>query len=121
MKMLAYNGTSGALIYTLNSDYTLPPHGWVPSFGAALSTGTRIYYPGAGGTVYYRTLPDSANGSNGQPGSTGQIAFYGNALYAANKAAFNNAVQICTPITADRTGNIYFGFVGNKPESGKPR
>ena len=110
-EMRAYNGSTGALVYTLTSDYTQPPHGWTPSFGAALSLGTRIYYPGAGGTVYYRTSPDSATGT------TGQIAFYGNALYAANKATFNSTVQICTPLTADRSGNIYFGFVvtGSNP------
>ncbi len=104
-EMLAYNGSTGALIYTLTSDYTQPPHGWTPSYGAALALGTRIYFPGAGGTVYYRSSQDSGTGT------TGQIAFYGSANYTNNKAAFNSAIQICTPLTADRSGNIYFGFV----------
>ena len=44
-------------------------------------------------------------------GTTGQLAFYGIALYRANPALFNGAVMISTPITADRFGNIYFGFL----------
>ena len=69
----------------------------------------RLYYSGAGGTVYYRDEVDSATGP------TGQIAFYGNALYAANAAAFNASVQISTPLTADSSGNIYFGYMVEGP------
>jgi Domain of unknown function DUF11 len=100
----AHSGASGALLYTLPTDYTPPPHDWVPSYGPVLSQGTRVYYPGAGGTVYYRDQPDSA------AGPSGQIAFYGTALYQANQAAFTGSVMISTPITADAAGNIYFGF-----------
>jgi hypothetical protein len=78
-----------------------------------LSLRNRIYYPGAGGTIYYRDQVDSATGPSGQ------IAFYGNSLYAANKTAFNNTVQISTPLTSDRYGDIYFGFIvtGSNPAS----
>ena len=110
-EVLAYSGSTGAQLYTLPTDYTLPVHNWIPSYGPVLSLGRRLYYPGAGGTVYYRDKPDAATGSNGQAGATGQIAFFGNALYAANQAAFNGTVQISTPLTADRSGNIYFGFI----------
>jgi uncharacterized repeat protein (TIGR01451 family) len=100
----AHSGATGALIYSLTTDYTPPPHGWIPSYSPVLSQGTRLYYAGAGGTVYYRDQPDSATGPSGQ------IAFYGNALYAANQATFAATVMISTPITADANGNIYFGF-----------
>lgn len=118
----AFNGANGTPLYTLTTDYSLPPHNWVPPYGPALSVSEqadepvarrqstqrrlqeRLYYPGAGGTVYYRDQVDSA------AGPTGQIAFYGNSLYATNQAAFNNAIQISTPIVADASGNIYFGF-----------
>jgi hypothetical protein len=43
-----------------------------------------------------------------------QLAFYGMAGangYTNNQAAFNSTVQISTPITADRSGNIYFGYL----------
>ncbi len=117
----ARSGSTGALLYTLTTDYSFPPHDWTPPYGLVLSArligaprprlSERLYYPGAGGTVYYRDQVDS------QTGPTGQIAFYGNELYAANSAAFNNAVQISTPLTADSRGNIFFGFVvqGSNP------
>ena len=41
------------------------------------------------------------------------MAFYGNANYNQNPAAWNAAVQICTPITSDGSGNLYFGYVSN--------
>jgi hypothetical protein len=109
----AFDGASGAQIYTLPTDYTPPAHDWIPSYGAALALGTRYYYPGAGGTVYYRDSPDSATGASGQ------LAFYGLSAYQANAATFNSTVQISTPITADRFGNIFFGFVvsGSNPAS----
>jgi hypothetical protein len=67
--------------------------------------------------VYYRDQVDAPTGPNGEAGATGQIAFYGNAAYAANPAIFNNSVQISTPLTADSSGGVYFGFVvtGSNP------
>ena len=103
-RMEARRGSDGTLVYTLNSDYSLPPHNWTPSYGAVLSARNRLYYPGAGGTVYYRDSPDAATGGSGQ------IAFYGNANYTGNPVAFDNTVKISTPITSDRLGNIFFGY-----------
>jgi hypothetical protein len=111
----AFNGATGAQLYTLPTDYTLPAHDWTPPYAPALSLGRRIYYAGAGGTVYYRDLPNSANGPNGQAGQTGQVAFYGMANYINNPSAFNNTVQISTPLTADRSGNVFFGFTVSGP------
>ena len=117
----AFNGATGALLYTLPSDYSLPLHDWTPPYGPALSLGRRLYYAGAGGTVYYRDLPNSAQGPNGQTGQTGQVAFYGTSNYTGNEAVFNNAVQISTPLTADRSGNIFFGFtVADRIPRGSP-
>lgn len=120
-EVVAFNGTSCAAsggstcapLYTLTSDYTLPASNWTPPYSPALSLGTRLYYPGAGGTVYYRDQVNSATGP------ITQVAFYGNALYSANQATFNSTVKISTPITADRYGDIFFGFVvtGSNPAS----
>jgi hypothetical protein len=100
----AFHGSSTP-VYTLTSDYTSPAHNWIPPYGPALGLRDTVYYPGAGGTIYYREPTETPTGI------TGQIAFYGNALYNANAATFNSTVQICTPLTADRYGTIYFGFV----------
>ena len=103
-QLRAFNGATGSLLYTLPTDYTLPAHDWIPPYTPALSQGTRLYYAGAGGTLYYRDLADSATGP------TGQVAFYGTALYKNNQAVFNSTVYISTPLTADRAGNVFFGF-----------
>lgn len=100
----ARDPADGAVKWTLASDYSLPSHNWVPSFNLALTPKNRLYFPGLGGTVRFRDSPDSATGASGQ------LAFYGLANYAANAANFNARVKINTPITADRYGNIFFGF-----------
>lgn len=116
----AFNGATGAAVYSLSSDYSLPGHDWTPPYGPALALGTRLFYAGAGGTIYYRDLPNAAKGPNGLAGATGQFAFYGMSVYNANKSGFNSTVQISTPLTADRSGNIYFGFTvtGTSPLTG---
>lgn len=113
-EVAARNGASGALIWTLPTDYTLPPHGWLPPYGPSLTSAGRLYFPGRGGTVYYVDNPDS-------PGATisGQLAFYGIENYRSNPAAYDASVFIDTPITADNNGNIYFGFMvtGSNPSN----
>jgi hypothetical protein len=106
----ALNGATGSQIYTLSTDYSLPAHDWTPPYAPTLALGKRLYYAGAGGTIYYRDLPNSPKGPNGQTGATGQVVFYGMANYQTNAATFNSTVQISTPLTADSAGNIFFGF-----------
>jgi len=101
----AFNGQSGALIWSATTDYVLPQSSWIPSYSPALTPSNRLYYPGAGGTVYFRDGVDSAS-----PSASGQLAFFGLAAYQANPASFNSTVFIDTPITSDAFGNIYFGF-----------
>jgi hypothetical protein len=123
-QLQAFNGSTGAAIYTASSCNTLNPSacytppsvssGWTPPYGPVLSLSTRVYYPGPGGTIFYRS-PDSATST------VGQVAFYGTALYNANQAAFDSTVQITTPLTADRSGNIFFGYqVTNSNPAGLP-
>lgn len=99
-----HRSSDGALLWTQTTDYSLPLHNWVPSCGIALTPKNRLYFPGSGGTVYYRDAPDAATST------TGQIAFYGLANYTADAATFDANVKINTPLTADRYGNIFFGF-----------
>src|SRR5579871_330228 len=105
-RMEAHNGATGALMWMQNTDYVLPPHDWTPPFSGVLASQpgplrTRLYYQGIGGTVYYIDNPDTATNATVPT----QIAFYG-----PHTAAFDNNVFINTPITADRYGDIYFGF-----------
>lgn len=110
-EVAAFSGSSGAPLYTLCSDYILPPSDWTPPYGPALSQGKRLYYAGAGGSVYYRDRVDTPTGPNGAAGESGRLVFYGASIYEANASALGQAVQISTPITADSSGNIFFGFV----------
>jgi len=98
-------GTTGVTNWMQSTDYILPSHNWTPSFSPCLTPNNRLYFPGGGGTVYYRDFPDSTSLV-----VTGQIAFYGLANYNANTNAYLNNVFINTPITSDRYGNIFFGF-----------
>lgn len=100
----ARSGADGSLMWTMTSDWIVPAHRWAPSFNVTLTAGNRVYAPGSGGRVWYRDNADSA-------ASTSQnTAFYGDAAYSANKAAYDANVFVNTPITADSAGNIYFGF-----------
>jgi len=108
----AIDGETGAVKWTQGTDYVLPPHGWTPSYAPTLTPMNRLYFAGAGGTIYYVDSPDGSGTR-----TVGQLAFYGLANYAANQAAFDGSVFINTPITSDRAGNIYFGFqvTGSNP------
>src|SRR5580693_2033503 len=110
-QLQAFNGATGSPIYTLPTDYSLPAHAWIPPYAPTLSLGSRLYYAGAGGTIYYRDLPDSPTGP------TGHVAFYGMDLYNGNQSVLNSTVHISTPLTADRAGNVFFGFTvdGSNP------
>jgi Bacterial Ig-like domain (group 3) len=105
----AFDGSSGAAKYTLTTDYVLPSYDWIPVYDPALATGsfgTRLYYAGRGGTIYYIDNPDAV--AHGTP--VHQVFYTTLANYLANAAAYNAAIFINTPITADSNGNIFFGF-----------
>ena len=55
------NGSDGSLKWVQPTDYILPPANWTPSYGPTLTAANWLYFPGAGGTVYYTDQPD-ANG-----------------------------------------------------------
>jgi hypothetical protein len=111
----AHSAASGTTLWSATSDYALPAHDWVPIFGITLTPKDHsVVYPGAGGTIYARTFPDSA------AGATTQYAFYNPTvngvttnLYAQDPDAFAAAIQICTPISSDSLGNLYFGYVSS--------
>ncbi|HEY1612182.1 MAG TPA: hypothetical protein VGF97_00640 [Rhizomicrobium sp.] len=101
----AVSGTNGHKLWSMKTDYTLPPHDWVPPLPAHLTAQNKLYVAGNGGTTYERDNPDDKRGK------PVQNAFYGLSNYQANKLEYNENVVIDTPITADSKGNIYFGFL----------
>ncbi len=109
----ALAGATGAVNWMQTTDYILPPHNWIPSYSPTLTPKNRLYFAGGGGTVYYCDTPDTTNAAP----VIGQVAFYGLTNYLANTNAYLNTVYINTPITADRYGNIFFGFqvTGSNP------
>jgi len=107
----AHSAANGATLWSLDTDYVLPDHDWLPVFGPVLTLQNRVYYPGEAGLIRWRDTPNKASGD------TGWFAFYGAAAYQAHQAAYRSAVKIATPLTADDAGNVYFGFVA---EAGAP-
>lgn len=107
----AHAGNDGKVLWSMNSDWVMPPHNWIPAFNVTLTAGNKVYAPGAGGRVLVRDDGDAATSA------TRTLTFYGEALYTANKAAMDARVFINTPITADAQGNIYFGYLA---QAGNP-
>jgi hypothetical protein len=99
-----HNVLTGGLMYTQTTDYVLPASSWTPTCGSSLVGLNGMVTPGIGGTIYYREQTDMANSP------VQQWAFYGLSNYTANKSAYNANVFICTPLTVDYAGNVYFGF-----------
>ena len=102
----AFNGATGQLIWTLNDRLRAPQ----PQLDAAdghhadARRYVRWSFPAAGGTVLVRKTP------NWRSGAVTRVAFFGITNYNQNPTAFNDAIQICTPITSDAFGNLYFGY-----------
>ena len=104
----AVTAGSGNVLWTLNTDYELPGHNWIPPMGIVLTgADLSVAIPGAGGTVILRTAPDLRRGQ------VIRLSFAGMANYKQDPAAFNSAIQISTPLTADADGNLYFGYVSS--------
>ena len=101
----ARSGGNGGPIWSASSDYVLPPHNWVPSYNLALTSGNRLYAPGAGGKLLVKDDADASGGA------LRAVVFYGAAAYNAAPAAFDAGVFINTPVTVDGQGNAFFGFM----------
>lgn len=104
----ARKGSDGTLLWQFESDYNLPPHNWTPSYCPTLTPNGRLYIPGAGGTLLYTDNVDT-------PGAHTftRVAFFGIANYNADPAGYNSDIQVCTPLTSDAQGNVYFGYRGS--------
>ena len=101
----ARNGTTGALVYSLDSDYTVATgSSWMPSYGPALDHQNQLYMPAAGGTVLVRKNAD-ATGIGPM-----RVVFFGPDNYVNQKNVYDAYVKISTPLTIDGKDNAWFGF-----------
>lgn len=111
----SYDAGSGAFRFSLASDWINPQTSWFIPFQPVVVPGTpsRMYMPGAGGTVLMIEDPDAASA----PTIT-RLCFYTDlTTYNTNAAAYNASVYLNSAITADSAGNIYFTYrtVGTSP------
>ena len=106
------NEQTGALLYTIATDYVLPAHDWVPSYSPALTSTGAVAMADIGGQICVIDAPDSAGAK-----VTRELTFFGQSNYAANPSAYDASVFVSTPITADNAGNLYFGYsvAGSNP------
>jgi hypothetical protein len=95
------NGANGNQIWSMPTDYVMPPHNWLPPYNVLLTQQGHVCAPAIGGTILVR---DDANAASATPA---RHAFYG--TYSA--ADYDGSVFINTPLTADSNGNLFFGFV----------
>jgi len=100
----AHNGATGQRLWTLATGYQAPGASFLPGLGPTIF-GSQLFVPDLGGRVLVRQNPDQASGA------LSRLYFYGEANYKKNPTAYNQNVQIDTPLTTDADGNLYFGFL----------
>ena len=54
----AFDGANGAFKYTVGTDYIMPVHNWLLPYNMCI-VGTRLYFAGAGGTMWHIDNIDS--------------------------------------------------------------
>ena len=110
------NGANGAVLWTQVSDYQAYAAGsWLTPYQPTLAgsgNSADLYYQGAGGKVF-----ELGNLNSSSPAAITTISFPG---YSANPTVFNQNVFINTPLTADTSGNVYFGYTVNASVAGMP-
>jgi hypothetical protein len=114
-ELKAFNGATGALLWTAASSYIQPGYSWLPPYQPVYDPVTNnVYFAGPGGTLYYINNPDNPGSSTPTPS---EVAFYGTSNYTANESAYNSSILIDTPLTVDNSGNVFFGFeeTGSNP------
>ncbi|MGA7909066.1 MAG: hypothetical protein WCA16_16780 [Candidatus Sulfotelmatobacter sp.] len=100
----AHDGATGALLWTQGTGYHAPTAGFVPGLGPTIS-GEQLFVPDIAGRVLVRHNPDQTKGT------VNRLYFYGVANYQADPAAYQQNVQIDTPLSTDAKGDLYFGFL----------
>jgi hypothetical protein len=100
----AHNGATGQRIWKHNTGWVPPGADFIPGLGPTIS-GTQLFIPDVAGRVIARSNPDSAKGA------FKHLYFYGLKNYRKDPTAYNQNVQIDTPLSTDANGNLFFGFL----------
>ncbi len=110
--VLAKTASTGASLWTMNTDFSgviVYPNGWTSVFPITLfqfsKANTRgVAAAAAGGSIMVRASADAATST------TNRLVFYTTLADYNTNAASYAPIKINTPLTADRSGNIYFGY-----------
>ena len=113
-------GSDGTLLWTHPSDYVLPPHNWAPSFSPAIAQEQAL---DPGRRRYPRVADAHRRDHNAASTASRSTA---TTTTPRIRSAYDSTVFINTPLTVDKRGNVFFGFMvtGNNPsglESGIAR
>ena len=100
----AHSGATGKKLWTLKTGYQVPGADFVPGMGPTIS-GSELFVPDLAGRVIVRQSPDQ------KKGAVSRLYFYGKKNYHKDPAAYEQNVQIDTPLTTDANSNVFFGFL----------
>jgi len=100
----AHNGATGQRLWMHVTGYQAPEAGFIPGMGPTIA-GNQLFVPDIAGRVLVRQNPDHTKGT------FSHLYFYGAKNYRKDPTAYNQNVQIDTPLTTDASGNLFFGFI----------
>ncbi len=100
----ARDGASGELLWRQKTGYQAPMAGFLPGMGPTLFHND-LLIPDDAGRVMVRNRPNRAGGE------ISHLYFYGQQNFLDDPQAYEQNVQINTPLTTDDEGNLFFGFV----------
>jgi hypothetical protein len=107
-RIVAHNGTTGKVLWKHSTSYQAPFANFLPGMGPTLYQ-NRLFIPDSAGRVMVRRSPDLATGQ------VSELYFYGPKNFQDNPTAYEQSVQINTPLTVDAHGNLFFGFLAVGP------
>ncbi len=100
----AHNGATGKRLWIQKTGWLAPGADFIPGLGPTIS-GSQLLVPDVAGRVLVRENPDEAKGK------ISRLYFYGAKNYRKDPTAYQQNVQIDTPLSTDSNGNLFFGFL----------
>lgn len=100
----AHNGATGKRMWLLATKWEAPSADFTPGLGPTIF-GTQLFVPDIAGRVIARQNPDETKGK------ISRLYFYGQKSYKKDPTAYEQNIQIDTPLSTDASGNLFFGFL----------